>query len=77
MEQPQENKPRRNWTAIVVGSFFAVYGFVAICTGSINMGKRHPHTYSAEQDPHLFWIMIAITFGIAAVCLFFGFTGRK
>jgi hypothetical protein len=77
MEQPEENKPRRNWAAIIVGLFFAVWGLLAICTGSITAGKRHSHTYYVAQDPHGFWLMVAVTFGIAAISLFFGFTGRK
>lgn len=78
MEPPEENKPRRNWMAIVVGSVFMLVGLVGICTGHISGGGRRSHVeYYVAQNPAGFWFTVALEFGVAAFLIVFGLKGKK
>jgi hypothetical protein len=62
------------------GSLLALWALISICTGHFYYpGGRHSraHDYYILQEPHGFWFMTAFTFAMAALCLFFGLTGRK
>ena len=74
---PPEIKSRFNYAAVAAGIFFAVWGLIGICTGQISAGRSYSHTYSMAQDPHRFWFLVGIRMVFAAICFFYGFTGRK
>ena len=74
---PPEIKTRFNYAPIAAGIFFAVWGLIGICAGQITAGRSYSHTYSMAQNPNEFWFLIGIRMLFAAICFYYGFTGRK
>ena len=74
---PPENQSRFNYAAIAAGVFFAVWAMIAISAGQISAGRSYSHTYSMSDDPQKFWFLVGIRLVFAAICFFYGFTGRK